>query len=93
MLSLVQIGAPLVMVVAVPVLLARWLAGSEGPTIADAFSIEVDPPWPRGVQEEEPVRWRPEAIQKRPSVDHHVVDCPDRRAGGRVIGLGTEAGR
>ena len=28
------------------------------------FRIELDPPWPRGVQEEEPVRWNVERMRR-----------------------------
>ncbi len=53
-------------VVVVPViLLNRWLADAEGPSLAGMFAIPLDPPWPRGVQEEEPVQWRVERLKPR----------------------------
>jgi hypothetical protein len=46
---------------------ARW---SEGLDLADLVGGYGDPPWPRGVQEEEPVRWHMEALGRR-------LDQPD----------------
>jgi hypothetical protein len=63
--SLLEIAACAALVVAPAVLLNRLLAGAEGPALADVFAIPVDPPLPRGVQEEEPVRWRLDRLECR----------------------------
>jgi hypothetical protein len=47
-------GAAFLMIGLVLRQLARW---SSGTSLADAFSGHRDAPWPRGIQEEEPVRW------------------------------------
>lgn len=52
-------------VVAPIILINRLMAGADGPTLADIFAIPVDPPWPRGVQEEEPVRWHVERLTRQ----------------------------
>jgi len=72
--SLFEIAAYTALVVAPAVLLNRLLAGGEGPTLADVFAIPVDPARPRGVQEEEPLRWRLELLDRRPIVADPVVD-------------------
>jgi hypothetical protein len=46
-----------------PIILSRFLAGPERASLAALFRLPTDEPWPRGVQEEEPPRWRPEAIR------------------------------
>ena len=53
---------------------ARW---SEGPSLADWIGGYADPPWPRGVQEEEPVRWNLAALGQRATNVTHTG--PDRR--------------
>jgi len=42
--------------------ISRW---SPGTSLSDTFGGDRDPPWPRGVQEEEPVRWNLAAIGPR----------------------------
>ena len=59
---LIQVVGSLAIVVVPAIVLIRWLAGGEGPSLADVLAIPVDPPWPRGVQEEEPMHWRVEAL-------------------------------
>ena len=45
------------------VLLAlRLVIVPEGVSLLDLFGAYRDAEWPRGVQEEEPVRWRPERL-------------------------------
>jgi hypothetical protein len=56
--SLLEIAACTALVIAPAILLNRLAAGADGPTLGVIFKLPVDPPWPRGVQEEEPVRWR-----------------------------------
>ena len=77
--SLFEIAASTAMIVAAAFLLNRLLAGAEGPTLADLFAIPLDPPWPRGVQEEEPGRWRLERLE-RPSTRTAVAATPDCRS-------------
>ena len=63
--TLVGLGA-LVALVTVPVVIVdRLMAGAEGPTLADIFAIPANPPLPRGMQEEELVRWHVERLQPR----------------------------
>jgi hypothetical protein len=62
---LLEIAASTAMIVAPVIVLNRLLAGADGPTLADVFAIPVDPPWPRGVQEEEPLRWRLDRLERR----------------------------
>jgi hypothetical protein len=62
---LIQFGLATTCIVAPVVLLNRLIAGSAGGALSDLFAIPVDPPWPRGVQEEEPVRWRVELLHRR----------------------------
>ena len=45
--------------------IVNWLARAEGGSLADLFSIPVNPPLPRGVQEEEPQAWRIERLAPR----------------------------
>ena len=46
----------------------RQIAGwSDGTSLADMFGGYSDPPWPRGVQEEELVRWNVAALGRRES--------------------------
>jgi hypothetical protein len=77
--TIIQVAGSFGIVVVPAIMLNRWLAGDEGASLADVLAIPIDPPWPRGVQEEEPVRWRLEAL--RPSRDRARAPEPaDRRA-------------
>ena len=58
-------------------LLHRLAAWSEGPSLADLVSGPRDLPWPRGVQEEEPVRWDVQRL--RPSSPGSVSRGGSRR--------------
>ena len=49
----------------VAALLRRLAAWSEGPTLTSLVGGHRDLPWPPGVQEEDPVRWRIEALRPR----------------------------
>jgi hypothetical protein len=89
--ALFQFTGSLAIVVVPAILLIRWLAGDEGPTLADVFAIPVDPPWPRGVQEEEPVRWHVEALRS----GHGRARTPERvnrKAAPAGVGLASEPG-
>jgi hypothetical protein len=59
--SLVSIVA----LVIAPVVLARLIGPGEQAAIASIFAIPLDPPLPRGVQEEEPAPWRLEHLKPR----------------------------
>ena len=63
--TVLEMIASLVMLVAPPVLLVRALSNSidDGPSLSSLFAIPLDPSWPRGVQEEEPARWRLERLR------------------------------
>jgi hypothetical protein len=54
--SLLEIVAYTALLVLPLIVLVRFLAGGDGVALADMFAVPLDPPWPRGVQEEEPVR-------------------------------------
>ena len=62
--TVLEMIASLVVLVAPPVLLIRALSNSidDEPSLSKLFAIPLDPPWPRGVQEEEPARWRIERL-------------------------------
>jgi hypothetical protein len=55
---IIDILASTLLVAAPAIVLNRLMADADGPGIGELFRIPVDPPLPRGVQEEEPVRWR-----------------------------------
>jgi hypothetical protein len=75
--SLFEFIAAIALVVAPPILLIRLLAGGKDVAPVNLFAISADPPWPRGVQEEDPPRWRVELIEThRPMVDTPVAVCP-----------------
>ena len=63
--TMIEIVAYTALVTAPVVLLARLLAGNDGPTLSEILGAQLDPPWPRGVQEEEPIAWRPERLSRR----------------------------
>ena len=63
--TLFEIAGTMALVVAPAILLNRLLAGSEGPSLTDILAKPVNPPWPRGVQEEEPAPWRLERLNAR----------------------------
>jgi hypothetical protein len=55
---IIEIFTSTMLVVAPAIVLNRLMAGADGAALGDIFRIPVDPPWPRGVREEEPVPWR-----------------------------------
>ena len=61
-IDLARLAGAVALLTLPPIALARWLSGGDGSGLADLFAIPVDPPWPRGVQEEEPVQWRVELL-------------------------------
>jgi hypothetical protein len=46
------------------VLILRWLGDRDGPTLADLFRIQVDPPLRRGAREEEARPWRLDRLSR-----------------------------
>ena len=62
---LLDFVAPLALLIAPPIVMARLLAPDTPAALATLFTIPLDPPAPRGVQEEEPVPWRLERLQPR----------------------------
>jgi hypothetical protein len=60
--ALFEIVAVIAVVAAPPIILARLLAGRDVDTQVRLFAVQRDLPWPRGVQEEDPPRWRVEII-------------------------------
>jgi hypothetical protein len=60
-LSTVVVAALVVGVALLLIALSR-LSG-DGPGLAELFKAPTDLDWPRGVQEDEPVRWRVELLE------------------------------
>jgi hypothetical protein len=77
--SLLEIAAYTTLVVAPAILLNRLVDGGDGPTLPDILRIPSDSPWPRGVQEEEPLPWRLELLDRRPAPDASTVACRSPR--------------
>lgn len=65
LLEFVAPMSPMALLVAPPIVMARLLAPGSAESLATLFAIPVDSPHPRGVQEEEPVKWRLERLQPR----------------------------
>ena len=62
---LLATGAFVVAVTAPPILLSRWLGDDDEYGLGRIFAVELNPPWPRGIQEEEPGRWQVERLSRR----------------------------
>lgn len=92
LLSIVQILGISTLVVAPAIVINRLLDRSEGGTLADLFAIPLDAPWPRGVQEEEPVRWRVENLRPSRRATPRL-DRASSRQPAQPATLGTETGR
>lgn len=60
---LFETAATIAVVVVPLILVTRWLGDGDGASLADLFAIPVDPPLPLGSREEEPIRWRIEALR------------------------------
>jgi len=54
-LTLISQALPLLLLVAIPVGIVRWLASDEA---IDRPRLPGDPGWPHGIQEPEPEPWR-----------------------------------
>jgi hypothetical protein len=52
-----------VTIVVLAALVQRLVDAGDAPSLAGLVSGRSDLPWPRGVQEEEPVRWHIEALR------------------------------
>ncbi len=52
-------------IVAAALLAVRWLVRGEPAGLSGLFILPADPPWPRGVQEEEPRPWRLDLLERR----------------------------
>lgn len=90
--SLFEIIAAIAVVVAPPILLIRLLADGKDVSPVNLFAIPVDPPWPRGVQEEDSPRWRVELIEKRRQAADQPgtpSQSPDRSRPRRACAPGT----
>ena len=62
----------------VAALLRRLAAWSEGPSITSLVGGHLELPWPQGVQEEDPVRWRIEALRPRRNQRQSEVSRTER---------------
>jgi hypothetical protein len=71
--TLIEILACTALVVAPVVVLTRLVAGDDGPGLPAIPGSPLEAPWPRGVQEEEPLPWRLDRL----SFDH-PPPSPDR---------------
>jgi hypothetical protein len=91
LVEVTQMALILVSVALAPIGIAWALAGRDGFTLAELFRLPSDPPWPRGVQEDEPAPWRLELLDRRSSADVPTEGNP-RTAGVRAR-LTAEAGR
>ena len=70
-------GAAFLLIALVLRRIARW--GGGGTSLADAFGGGYrELPWPRGVQEEEPVRWNLAALGRRNPDVSRTEPEPDR---------------
>ena len=56
-----------VVIVLLAALMRRLIGGNDGPSLASLVGGHQELPWPRGVQEEEPVRWNVAAPSRRES--------------------------
>jgi hypothetical protein len=64
LIFIAQVAGAFALIVAPAVLINRLLDPTDGGTLANLFAIPLDQPWPRGVQEDEPIRWRVELLHR-----------------------------
>jgi hypothetical protein len=76
--SVFQAVLATMLVVVAPVLLVRWLGPGREWGLADMVRFRSETPWPRGVQEEEPVPWKFEMIG-RPGYAADAPGCEPAR--------------
>jgi hypothetical protein len=64
--------------IATVVVLLNRIFSADGSAVDTLFRIELDPPRPRGVQEDEPVRWNVERMRRptRPDASLPGVSVP-----------------
>jgi hypothetical protein len=72
--TLIEILAYTALVVAPVVVLTRLVAGDDGPGLPAILGSPPEAPWPRGVQEEEPLPWRLDRLQLRSSTAQPRAD-------------------
>ena len=65
---------------AVVALLAKRLLAGDDTGFSALFRIELDPPGPRGVPEEEPVRWNVERLRRPTRAESAPAALPTRAA-------------
>ena len=73
-------------IAAVALLANRLLAGDDT-GLSALFRIELDPPGPRRVQEEEPVRWKVERLRRPTRAESAPSALPTRAARGGLEGV------
>jgi hypothetical protein len=81
---IIRAGLALVALVGLLIVL-RMAIVPDGVGFEDLFGSVNDHVWPHGVQEEEPVRWRPECLRARRGPD------PTRRSSGSATHRATDA--
>ena len=85
-------GAVLVAGVFVFLIALSRLPG-DGPGLAELFTSTTELGWPRGIQEEEPVRWRVELLEPRAQTVERPVDTARDTAPATGRDGPTHAGR
>jgi hypothetical protein len=81
--SLFQAALAAAVVVVAPVVFVRWLGGpGRDWGLADLIRFRSETSWPRGVQEEEPVRFKVEVIGRPVSACEEPGCEPARRPAG-----------
>ncbi|HEX5148790.1 MAG TPA: hypothetical protein VFW02_06895 [Candidatus Limnocylindrales bacterium] len=88
--NLLELVGYVALMVVPAILFTRWLTGADGPGIADILAGPREPSWPRGVQEEEPVRWHVEALHPRRAAGSTANVAEPRRAGRPIVAVGRE---
>jgi hypothetical protein len=82
--SLFQAALAAVLVIVAPVVFVRWLGGpGRDWGLADLVRFRSEMPWPRGVQEEEPVRWQVELLGRSAKATEAPGCEPDCRPVGQ----------
>ena len=88
-LDLADIGALLFVFMPLALLLLRIIVIPDGASLEDLVVPRMDFDWPRGVQEEEPVRWQVERLtprDRRPPERTPADDNRPRRVRARAAG-------
>ena len=75
--TLIEVSAAAALVVAFIAMFTWLLSGTHGPSLPVVLVAPLDPPWPRGVQEEEPLPWRLDRLPRRSTVARPGAgECP-----------------